>query len=278
MSGGGHFLASFRCFESLSKTVVSRKTARLGFTLAEVLITLGIIGVVAALTMPALVAKYRNLVYVTRLKKAYSTLENGFKKMLADDEVQYLSDTTAFNSITKDSYYGNSFSGGDANICPVFNSYLKKYFKIVDIKTDAEAEFYTLSNKNKYKSSFLIMFEDGSMLRYLRLYKSVSHDYENCEEKAKLGGKLCVRQGDLKIDVNGMSPPNKLGRDIFNFVISEDGRLFPEGGKDYAYWHGNVGITWRAYYWTNGNECEDINSSGDGCAGRIMEKGWIMDY
>ena len=51
--------------------------------------------------MPVLVTKYRNLVYVARLKKSYTTIENGFQKMLADDGVQYLSDTTAFNSITK---------------------------------------------------------------------------------------------------------------------------------------------------------------------------------
>ena len=94
-----------------------------GFTLAEVLIILAIIGIVAFLTMPLLVAKYRNLVYVTRLKKTYNTLENGFRQMLADDEVQYLSDTTAFNAITKDAYYGSSFGGVGKNICPVFNLY-----------------------------------------------------------------------------------------------------------------------------------------------------------
>ena len=40
-----------------------------GFTLAEVLITLGIIGVVAALTMPMLIQNYKNRVYVNQLKK-----------------------------------------------------------------------------------------------------------------------------------------------------------------------------------------------------------------
>lgn len=39
-----------------------------GFTLAEVLITLGIIGVVAALTMPALVANYKKQEAVSKLK------------------------------------------------------------------------------------------------------------------------------------------------------------------------------------------------------------------
>ena len=45
------------------------------FTLAEVLITLGIIGIVAALTMPALIGNYRKSQTVTQLKKIYSALQ-----------------------------------------------------------------------------------------------------------------------------------------------------------------------------------------------------------
>ena len=44
------------------------------FTLAEVLVTLGIIGVVAALTIPALIANYRNMVLENQFKKSYSIL------------------------------------------------------------------------------------------------------------------------------------------------------------------------------------------------------------
>ena len=46
------------------------------FTLAEVLITLGIIGIVAAMTMPTLVAKYREKLLVNQAKTAYSKLSN----------------------------------------------------------------------------------------------------------------------------------------------------------------------------------------------------------
>lgn len=201
-----------------------------------------------------------------------------FQKMLADDEVQYLSDTTAFNSITKNTYYGGSFSGSSNNICPVFTSYLKKYFRIIDIKTDAKAPFSYLDKITIFKSTFLIMFEDGSMLRSLRLYKSINHDYEMCKRMAERGGKLCTQQGDLIIDVNGIAPPNLIGRDIFHFIISDDGRLFPMGGLDYAYNSGG-GVTWRDYYWLySGKGCKDNQSYGNYCAGRIMEKGWIMDY
>ena len=41
-----------------------------GFTLAEVLITLGIIGVVVAMTIPTLISKYKHKEYETRFKKA----------------------------------------------------------------------------------------------------------------------------------------------------------------------------------------------------------------
>ena len=45
-----------------------------GFTLAEVLITLGIIGVVAAMTIPMLIINYQKRLTLTRLKKTYSQL------------------------------------------------------------------------------------------------------------------------------------------------------------------------------------------------------------
>ena len=46
------------------------------FTLSEVLITLGIVGVVAALTIPALLANYRKKILASRLKKSYSVIQN----------------------------------------------------------------------------------------------------------------------------------------------------------------------------------------------------------
>ena len=49
------------------------------FTLAEVLITLGIIGVVAALTMPALIQNYRKSVVENKLKSEYSLISNAIR-------------------------------------------------------------------------------------------------------------------------------------------------------------------------------------------------------
>jgi hypothetical protein len=55
---------------------------------------LGIIGVVAALTLPTLISNYQKHVYVAQLKKSVSVLSNGFKLMMAHDGVTELKDTT----------------------------------------------------------------------------------------------------------------------------------------------------------------------------------------
>lgn len=69
-------------------TLTSAKTN--GFTLAEVLITLGIIGIVAALTLPSLITNYREKQRVTQLKKIYSTLQQAFvRAQEAHGELQY---------------------------------------------------------------------------------------------------------------------------------------------------------------------------------------------
>lgn len=57
---------------------------KIGFTLAEVLITLGIIGVVAALTIPTLMANHRKNVVETRLAKFYSTMNQAIHMAEAD--------------------------------------------------------------------------------------------------------------------------------------------------------------------------------------------------
>lgn len=55
------------------------------FTLAEVLITLGIIGVVAALTIPTLMQKADEQATVSALKKTYSTLTQAYNLAVNDN-------------------------------------------------------------------------------------------------------------------------------------------------------------------------------------------------
>ena len=70
-------------------------TKRFGFTLAEVLITLGIIGVVAAMTIPTLISNTNGAQFKTAYKKALSTLNQAVLMNIAMED-------TDFSTLVKD--------------------------------------------------------------------------------------------------------------------------------------------------------------------------------
>lgn len=217
-----------------------KKTA---FTLAEVLITLGIIGIVAAMTMPSLIANYQKQVLVTQLRKSMSVLEQGFQKMLADDGVDSLADTSVWAIAIDDSNpTGDCFAMdyGSKPACAKFSDEWKKYFQIVDINKTPEYKYYWLNSKNydDMSTDYIFKFNDGMWVRF---------DY--------LSGMSNV--GILYIDVNGSKRPNMYGRDIFDFDLSKEGKLTFSGNADH---------------------CVENSTSGQDCLTRIIEKGWKMDY
>ena len=116
---------SFRCWcEGCSLTRGRRmKQKRAAFTLAEVLITLGIIGIVAALTLPMLTAHYRKRVIETRLKKFYSTINQAIEF----SETQNGPKEHWAHCING---YGEKLSSCEE----WYNIYLKNYLKTVDVK------------------------------------------------------------------------------------------------------------------------------------------------
>ncbi len=248
------------------------------------MITLGIIGAVVALTLPNLVANYRNIVYVNQLKKSVSVLEQAFIKMLADEGVEHLEDVSGFKTLGTAEYASYVFGGmhGDA-----FEKYLKQYLNIVSIGKYSSREFSYLTNKGTQITSWsgTIYFKDGSMLLYPIFYpQQQMKSYDDCKLIKAKGGHLCSYQGVFYIDVNGDKRPNKAGRDIFRFYLSADGHLYPDGGKDVSFYQnpGGNGKGWREASYQCGEPGKPIDNSkavtGDGCAARIIENGWNMDY
>lgn len=116
------------------------RTKSFGFTLAEVLITLGIIGIVAAMTLPALTAKYKKKEYSTRIKKFYSIMLQARQRSTVDNEDPIYWDTPDNNADSLESWW---------------NKYYAPYFSV--LKTE--------KNTNKLAGSiFLVYFTDGSIL------------------------------------------------------------------------------------------------------------------
>jgi len=254
---------------------------RKAFTLAETLITLGIIGVVAAMTLPVLIQKYNKIVWVNQLKKSVSVVENGFKLAMAEDEVELLSDTNLFLTI------GNKYFD-DNLVFSNFISVLKKYFNITETENDYSCttdEYKTLSGETAedYGLCFVgnkVYLNDGTILFIDFMGQPEIKPTEIINQIKGFGGKMYSDIGLIEIDVNGKKNPNQYGRDRFSFILSDNGNIYPYSGIDYALYSQQNAISSNSYYWRNNNDCEKSNSDsiGSGCAARIIENGWKMDY
>lgn len=120
------------------------------FTLAEVLVTLGIIGVVASLTMPVLIQNQKKQVVETRLQKFYSTINQVIN--LAEMDYGMRQDWYNLNSVNTDR--NNELVPGNTPRTKWVNKYLVPYLKGATVE---EVTFEGITRP-------IIYFADGSAL------------------------------------------------------------------------------------------------------------------
>lgn len=167
-----------------------------GFTLAETLITLGIIGVVAAMTIPTLVGNYQKKVSAVKLKKFYSN----YAQALLFSETEH-GDISTWNHIE-----AGSFQDSTRNI-PFFTEHLYKYMNpaaICDMSMSGRkcsAKISQLEN-----TRMRVLFQDGSCMGI--------HVTGN---SADAGIGVPGVSFSVLYDINCNSGPNKIGRDQFFF-------------------------------------------------------------
>lgn len=123
-----------------------------GFTLAEVLITLGIIGVVAAMTLPTLVQNYKNHVVETRLAKFYSVMNQAVKMA----EVDYGDKKIWWDDLKVEFDEDGNPLEGTSDSEKWFRKYLAPYLKITKIEPIKEGP-------TNMVGSFFVYFPDGSV-------------------------------------------------------------------------------------------------------------------
>lgn len=174
----------------------------LGFTLAEVLITLGIIGVVAAMTMPSLIANYQKKQTVAQLKKAYTVISNALQMAKTEHGDFELWDYSDSNNIQASSDFANEY------LIPYLN-----VIKICGTDTTGDCEYdVTKLNGTSYTSSLSkytrFVLSDGTWV----FIKAAVND------AAATFPKIIY----VEFDINGLKRPNKLGRDYFLFAVVLD--------------------------------------------------------
>jgi len=164
-----------------------------GFTLAEVLITLVIIGVISAITVPTIITKYQKEQTVTKLKKAYSSLSQTTARAISD-----------YGPIKT---WEIGLEGDTEKTRFFLNKYLIPYLSVQKPPTTKE--------EGKWNSKFM----------YLNKEK---HEYSiTSRTNTSSNGKSQIY---LYIDINGDKKPNKFGKDIFLFTYSlTQERVYPIG-------------------------------------------------
>lgn len=232
--------------------IFNKNKLNTAFTLAEVLITLGIIGVVAAMTLPVITAKYRHIVAVNKLKKMYSVMSQAM-----------------LFTVQRDGDYSSLSVIGDnlENVESWYYDALKPYLKITQEcfnKAGCWADTGTkllnggtpkYDSGNKGIGYGIVVFNtiDGY---------SVSVDTYRASDGEFWGtgidsGAFIV----IYVDINGKKLPNVIGKDTFAFVFSDRG--FVPAGRNKSDEEINA----------------DCSKNGQGyyCFEKIMRNGWKIE-
>ena len=189
-----------------------------GFTLAEVLITLGIIGVVSAMTIPALINNVRAVKLRSQFNKAYSEVQQAFK-LMADNESVSPNDYERGASQRTDNYFYKRFikyfkSGID---CGAISIGVVPNLPCYNMVYGDNRPYKALGGKSNANKSY---FDDGQ----IGLIDGALVLLENSAERIW-----------ISIDINGYNnPPNQWGIDLFTFEVTDDG-LLPMGNAKSSY-------------------------------------------
>ena len=238
--GGGDYLSLIEHFASSCKNlkmlynnvsyhkadgVFMKNTA---FTLAEVLITLGIIGVVAAMTMPSLISKYQKQAYVTGIKKAYSTLTNMMSKIAADDGVGSFKESYLFSDVICTPNSDGSPNGcEDAYGNPSkFEEIVPKYLNVIKTCKGTECNIQYLFNGVVSNGKLSYPYSSGR--EYITSTVGVfGRPVTGFYTADGMIYYFTVGDGAINtfVDVNGEKQPNADGRDFFNIVFCSSGKI-----------------------------------------------------
>ena len=210
---------AFTLAEGATHVAMPPVFSKAGFTLAEVLITLGIIGIVAAMTIPNLITKLKNQRTEAILKEDYSILQ---QMMISANDAGAVSIST-------------SYEGGVNNIDIIsswFKTYFLPYIKVARVCYDEKGCW---SSSTYYLNGSLFSQDTGcggaTVSFVLNNGSYICMDDYGKTLYSGFGVKTDAEYSYVFfIDTNGDKQPNTVGKDIFILVFKEEvGNLVPAG-------------------------------------------------
>lgn len=200
------------------------KGTLLAFTLAEILITLGIIGVIATMTIPSLIQTTQNKAWVTSARKAFSVISQATLTSVSQN-----GDVSGW-TIT---------DGSSPAILSLYTNLYAPYLKVSNVcqaTTGCWASGYTKAlngSVNALASTDSLGLGYNTVLFTLVDGANVDMDVWNQSDISTYFGVTITLPNSVVfwVDVNGAKSPNKVGRDTFAFVLTEKG-VVPAGKDD----------------------------------------------
>ena len=195
-----------------SLRVKASYSKRFAFTIAELMITIGVVGVVAAITIPLLIQNSNTRKFTTQFKKSLSTLNQA----AISAQAQYDMDYGSLSSVSDPATCGrDKFSDSSATMCALFNSTLsaKHYLGVYgQVKGSILASKYEITKTTEGfdPTNFLIYsMADGSLVGFNPNAKRCSLESGQTINKTILTDPNGLANCIGFIDVNGVSLPNK---------------------------------------------------------------------
>ncbi len=272
------FMRFFACAQNDSNRSGFSPTK--GFTLAEVLITLVIIGVVAALTVPTMIAKYQEEQTITSVKKFYSEISQAYNSAIAKNGPP---DTWNWE-------YGGE---GAEHIMDILAPHLRimtrcgaagakgKCFGDTTYKSLNPNVNWGVGNPGTYGKYAASRLDNGFVFWTYVCYARA------CNAHWGTSPQLYRTCGGIGVDINGYKKPNQLGKDVFYFYMTKYGIVpigtinetaFPlneycqksgtrvENGYACSAWilqKGNMNYLHENVKWVNTETSQDENNSND---------------
>ena len=224
-----------------------------GFTLSEVLIALGIVGILAAVTLPTLQANTSRKSIGPSVMKAFSLLKNANKLILTEKEsmslasvcaeyTDYLDCISQHTGMTKMDGYTHpcKYNSGSCGAVPGLSYYNTK-----------DGMIFWFDNAGT---------SDSKGVRKFTLPASMKEDYS----------------GDaymILVDINGTAKPNEMGKDVFRFFVDDYGAVLPSGSTTWAEYVSVPGSVWT-------KTCKDDSKPTDmrHCSGSVVANGGKIMY
>lgn len=228
------------------------------FTLAEVLITLAIIGIVAAMTIPSIVQQTQKQEYVSALKKTYSVISQATNMIITEeggtpDKWGMINENDASTNKIMELYKTHLLN---LKVCDTSDSSCNYSDNLLNINGNI-SQIQTTYGGNWGVKVFKWKLSDGASISFDMWNYSNFINYFGLNPGYTDG----LGYGMFIVDVNGNKKPNQLGRDVFIFCLTNKG-LAPAGRDN------------------NSANCSTSTSSvwgGADCAAKVLTEG-AMNY